>query len=587
MKYLAFLVLPVIMAVAVNTPPFAKSGADSVVAVQQEEADRTTVYYRFRTLINEAAYIPAQCYTKTKDNNGIVHNPCYACHTRSKRPNYINDPDFQVVYDFSEQSRKNRWANLFKDRRSHGASVSDEAMTDYIRTSNYFDQSGKLVLSDKLENDLPAAWDFDKNGRWDGVVPDLWYNFDAEGFDRDDKGRYTGWRAFAYYPFLGTFWPANGSTDDVLIRLPEVYQQDGDGNYNHDVYKANLAIVEAMVREQDIQIEPVEENALGNVDLDKNGEIGTADRVVYDWAPLKQRFMWYVGRAKSLQQEGEINIAAGLYPAGTEFLHSVRYIDFDDEGKVILSKRIKELRYARKRAWLNYSKLKDRADNEFKEKRDFPNRLRTVLGNHEVGVSNGQGWTYAAFIEDVTGDLRPQTYEELVFCVGCHGGVGATSDGIFSFERKLGFDAYRHGWYHWSQHSIQGLGDPLRADGRHEYAFYLEQNKAGDEFRGNTEIMNKFFDADGKLKKDQLGLMQNDISELLWPSKERAAMLNKAYKAIVEEQSFIHGRDSTVKPVDNVYRSLEEGQLTGIELPVFAEKLTLRNTAKGMSAITK
>jgi hypothetical protein len=93
----------------------------------------------------------------------------------------------------------------------------------------------------------------------------------------------------------------------------------------------------------------------------------------------------------------------------------------------------------------------------------------------------------AAFIEDADGALRPQTHEELAFCVRCHGGVGTTRDGIFSFARKIVYDSEQHGWYHWSQHGVRGLDDPVRADGTHEYAFYLEQTGAGDEFRANTE----------------------------------------------------------------------------------------------------
>jgi hypothetical protein len=331
--------------------------------------------------------------------------------------------------------------------------------------------------------------------------------------------------------------------------------------------------VEAMLRGRDVKIEPVDEKAVGHVDLDKDGTIGEASLIKYDWVPREERFMWYVGRALQLQKEGKLHLAAGLFPEGTEFIHTVRYIDVDDAGQVTMANRIKELRYARKQQWLNYSILRTKADNEFKEKHDFPDRLRTVRGNHEIGVTNNQGWTYAAFIEDSKGELRPQTYEELVFCVGCHGGIGATRDGIFSFERKLDFDQHQHGWYHWSQKSIKGLKDPLRRDGKHEYAYYLEQNGAGDEFRANEEIMTKFFDQQQKLKIDMVDKLKQDITVLLWPSEERAMTLNKAYKVIVDEQSYIHGRDATVKPPENVHQQLEAGQSTGVEKPVVAEKL--------------
>ena len=42
---------------------------------------------------NPAPYIPSQCYTKTEDAAGAVHNPCYACHITSVAPNYIDDAD--------------------------------------------------------------------------------------------------------------------------------------------------------------------------------------------------------------------------------------------------------------------------------------------------------------------------------------------------------------------------------------------------------------------------------------------------------------------------------------------------------------
>lgn len=305
----------------------------------------------------------------------------------------------------------------------------------------------------------------------------------------------------------------------------------------------------------------------------QNGVIGTADKVVYGWAPLQQRFMWYAGRANELQQLGELQIAAGLFPRGTEFLHTVRYIDVDQVGDMKLAARIREVRYARKRSWLNYSQLRARADSEFKEKHDFPNRLRTIIGNHESGIDNGQGWTYAAFIEDASGELRPQTYEELVFCAGCHGGISATRDGIFSFARKTSYDDYRHGWYHWSQKSIKELDDPLRADGKHEYAYYLEQNGASDEFLANDEIMRRFFDRNGRFETDMLARLENDISELLWPSAQRAMQLNKAYKTIIQEQSFIHGRDAMLAPPVNVHEKVDADQSTGIRQPAITQKL--------------
>jgi hypothetical protein len=530
--------------------------------------DNLPVPFKSRTLHNPAAYIPPQCYTKTKDDSGQIHNPCFSCHTPGMRPNFVEDADLQLGYDFAELPRTNRWTNLFKDRRAAVAGISEEETRQYIRASNYFDARGRISPAEKLAS-VPADWDYDNNGRWEGFVPDARFNFDAEGFDLDLHGVPTGWRAFAYYPFLGTFWPTNGSTDDVLIRLPAAFRTNLQGKEDLAVYKTNLAILEALFKERDVPIEPVDEAALGGVDLDRDGKIGVASKIVYAWAPREEVYMWYVGKALGEQKAGRVHLAAGLYPEGTEFLHTVRYIDVDDADNNVLSLRMKEVRYARKRYWATYADLENQALKEVKEKHAFPDRLRTVRGNIEAGVSNGQGWVYAGMIEDARGELRPQSYEELAFCVGCHGGIGATRDGVFSFHRKLDrADSHRRGWYHWSQKGLRGTPERLRSDGKPEYAFYLKTNNAGDEFRANREVMDTFFKADGKLDQTMLDNLHADIATLLFASKQRAMELNKAYWLIVREQSFRKGRDATIAPVDNVHQELKSDEKTGIESAV-------------------
>jgi hypothetical protein len=539
------------------------SGSFSLAGEEQQALPLKT-----RILNNTAAYIPSQCYTKTTDANGLIHNPCFACHTVPRHPNFVNDSSFQLNYDFSELSASNHWTNLFKDRRQELASISDQETLSYVRTSNYSGTTGNIVPATALAN-VPGEWDFDGDGKWQGFVPDAWFNFDGDGFDHDRQGHPTGWRAFAYYPFLGTFWPTNGSTDDVLIRLPQAFRTNLKGEYDSTVYKTNLAIVEALLKEKDVAITPVDEKALGGVDLDKDGKIGTASKIAYRWAPLEKKFMSYVGQALVEQKAGRVHLAAGLYPEGTEFLHTVRYIDVNDAGDNLLAPRMKEVRYARKRYWLSYADLESRALKEVKEKHDFPDRLRIVRGNIEAGVSNDQGWVYAGMIEDAKGELRPQTYEESVSCIGCHSGIGATRDGIFSFHRK--FDhagAHRQGWYHWSQKGLQGVPDRIRADGDAEYAHYLKANAAGDEFRNNLEVMEKFFNVDGTTKSAMVERLRSDISQLLFASKQRALELDKAYWLIVREQSFSKGRDATVSPVANVHRKLPSQQATRVEKPL-------------------
>ncbi|MBU1237280.1 MAG: hypothetical protein KJ634_01245 [Gammaproteobacteria bacterium] len=543
---------------------FAACGGGSGSSASSTE--NVSALMRTGYLSNPAPYIPSQCYTKTEDSEGGVHNPCYACHIESLAPNYINDAAVQLAYSLPTPALTNHWSNLFKDRSAAFAAIGDADILAYVRASNYLNADGSIKLVATLAS-VPAAWDADNNGEWNGYAPDLYLRFDDDGFDHDLQGNYTGWRAFAYYPFLGTFWPTNGSTDDVMIRLAPSFRQDESGAFSLTVYRTNLAIVEAMILRRDVTIDATDEVAL-NVDLDKDGTLGTATRVTYDWAPTDGRDMSYVGLARVQQLAGAVHLAAGLFPEGTEFIHSVRYIDVDDAGNISMAARMKELRYAIKKSWYSYSALNMAAAEEAKEKDQFPERTRQITGSAEVGLSNGQGWTFQSFIEDANGELRPQTYEENVFCMGCHSGIGATTDSNFSFPRKFGASAPNRGWYHWSQQTMVGLDEPVRSDGRNEYAYYLEQNGAGDEFRGNGEVQAKFFNADGSLKSDALAALADDITFLLFPSRERAIALNKGYRVIVQEQSYIYGRDAAVEPAVNVHQSVTEDQPTGIATAV-------------------
>jgi len=529
-----------------------------------------------KKIINsKSAYISPQCYTKTEDANAKVYNPCYACHINSEAPNFIDDYDLQESYAFSENSKKNPFTNSFKDRTALISAISNDEILTYIKEDNYKDEYGNIIIQNKLKYDLPNEWDFGfngkKDGKWSGYVPDCYFNFDDEGFDKDKNGNYTGWRAFAYNPFLGTFWPTNGSTDDVLIRLPSSMMQDVNGNFSKEIYKINLAIVESMVKKEDVQIDEVDENDY-DVDLNHNGTLEKTTKIVFKWNspdtlssyPKVIYKNYYVGLAKQELESNILNISPGLYPNGTEFLHSVRYIGIkDDKSGIKLANRMKELRYAKKRSWNNYTKLNNAANAEIKEKDAFPDRLRTISGNSENGLDTGLGWVYQGFIEDVKGNLRPQSYEETLSCIGCHSGIGVITDSTFAFPRKN--NNHKKGWYHWSQKDLVGLKDRILKNGKGEFAYYLENNGAGDEFRDNEEIKLKFFDESGDFITTELEKIKDDITYLIYPSIDRAILLNKAYKIIVEEQSYIYGKDVHVKSLHNtVHKELEVDKSTGI-----------------------
>ncbi len=500
-----------------------------------------------KLLYNQAAFIPSQCYVKTQPDDqktSVVSNPCYVCHTDSKAPNMMNDADTQLEFGFNQYARRNRWDNLFKDRSEAIKTISDDAMSAYVRESNYI-KNGELLLAKALQS-LPKTWDGNGNGKWDGYVPDSYFNFDEEGFDRTPQGEYTGWRAFVYVPFPGGFVPAAGSTDDVLIRLPELFWLDKNSQKTLAIYKLNLSIVESLIKQQDLTIPEVDEVVLG-VDLDRNGKLNKTRLIKFESNAVDGSGMRYVGRAEQLRQEGKLQLAAGLYPKGTEFLHSVRYVD-SKNGQVVLAERMKELRYAKKVGWASVPFHHQFAVAEAQERELFPEQIPQVVGDHETGVVNGLGWRFQGFIEDKAGALRPQNYEEHVFCVGCHSAIGALHDSTFAFGRK--HNAYKDGWAYWS-----GQDQALSA-----IAFVIADQAVKANFLDYfsqvgavTDFSVKDFSA------------QNVIGDL-FPTESQIWQMNKAYKVIVEEQSFIYGRDASVTPMtDLVHRVIKPQQKTGIE----------------------
>ncbi len=243
----------------------------------------------YEKIINtRAAYITPMCYTKTSDRvEAKVFNPCYSCHTKGKIPNYYNDSHLQEAYNFPKQAMKNPFTNLFKDKSKEVGLMSDSSILDYVRRSNYLTSKGDILLSQRLPD------------TWKGYRPDCYFNFDNEGFDQDKEGRYTGWRAFRYYPFLGTFWPTNGSTDDVLIRLDPLFTQDENKTFDKEVYRLNLAIVEALVKQKEIAFDFAVDERLYGVDINANGIVDTANTI-------SPKVKSYVGLAKLYLKEEKL-----------------------------------------------------------------------------------------------------------------------------------------------------------------------------------------------------------------------------------------------------------------------------------------
>jgi hypothetical protein len=529
------------------------------------------------TVGNRFAYIPPQCFTQVADGPSLrVQNPCYVCHADASEPNLASQPELQLSYEFPQAYAglhpRNPWRNVFRDLRPAIASIRDADVRAYVAHDNYAAADGGNALAVKLAN-VPAEWDIDHDGRWAGYVPDAQFRFDALGFDHRPDGALTGYRAFAYYPLPGAFMPSNGSFDDVLIRLPREFRTTAEGREDAAIYAINLAVVEAMIRRADVPIAPVDERALG-VDLDRDGQLSIATVVRYAFRPREPDSMSYVGGARALLRDRKLPIAPGLFPPGTEFLHSVRYLAVDDDGTVRAAPRMKELRYARKQRWLGYAELNDHAQREAKEAALNPDRPELFHGDAERGLHNALGWVYQGFIEDARGELRPQNREETLFCMGCHGGLSATEDSAFAFPRKL-HSGPELGWFapRWGQGFV--APDPLRTDGEPEYATYLKLNPEGDGYRSNDEARARFFDAAGQPRPVAFDQLAHDVTTLLLPSPARALALNKAYWLLVREQSFTNGRDAVLAPRARMLREVRMGSPTGIEVAEPAPRLRM------------
>jgi hypothetical protein len=472
------------------------------------------------------------------------------CHTRGEAPNYVDDENLQTTLLFPSVDLVNPWRNLLDPPIAHAREMTDEETLAAVRTSNYFDADGGITLERTL-------WAI-KDGPWHGFVPDAYFQFDDEGFDHSPDGAATGWRAFAYYPFPG-FFPTNGSADDVLIRLGDSFRRNAAGELDRSIYEINLAIVEALIVRASIPIAPVSEAALG-VDLDLDGKLGIADRVTFDDRGEATR-MRYVGRARD---DSGLAVAVGSFPIETEFLHTVRYLDVAPDGEVTLAPRMKEVRYAKKVRWSSYAISRANAVKDSREQDESVDGTHEVSWDPELGVFGRRGWIFQGFIEDESGALRPQTFEESAFCEGCHGGVGATVDNTFSFARKLGPSSPQGGWFHWSQHDLRGIGDPPRTDGLPEYETYLREAFSPDDFGDNSEGIARFFDDAGAPRESELALLRADVTRLLTPSAGRALSLDRASLAVTREQSFPLGRDPVLAASSHALTRVPVGTKTGI-----------------------
>ena len=471
-----------------------------------------------RTTFNAEAPIPPQCYTKTAGR----FNPCYVCHQNElpERENKMNDGHLQVAYAFSDVGMTNHWKNLFEDRSERVAAITDAEILDWIDQDNY------SALAPRLREEGFEGWIPDLENLHLGAAA-----FDEEGFAKDGSH----WVAFNYKPLPSTFWPTNGSTDDVMIRLSEPFRTNSNGDYSHDIYKANLAILEARLKGfAEIGSLPIDEAKVG-VDLNDDGKLSMVERI--------SKVDRYVGAASNRYN------GTYLYPKGTEFLHTVRYVGVSGDGEIVIPKRMKEVRYMRK--WREYAKQVYGREYQLEDFAKEAGRLPryNLIGDH--GLDNGFGWSVQGFIENRQGELRTLAYEENLFCMGCHSSIGATIDKTFSFPRKV------DGAAGWRYIDLRGMPDaPNYGEQQGEIATYLERVGGGGEFRSNPEMYSRWFAEDGSVNHAAIASAA-DVYKLITPSPQRALELNKAYRVIVEDQDYIYGRDATVAPPENVFHHID------------------------------
>ena len=135
---------------------------------------------------------------------GAVHNPCYACHLHPRGAELRRrQRSAAVVHACRGARRRTPGATCSRRRwRARRARPTSRCWRTSAQ-SNYFDAAGEHRRWRAAWRALPAAWDGEGDHRWDGYVPDACFHFDDRGFDRTPDGSATGWRAFAYTPFLG------------------------------------------------------------------------------------------------------------------------------------------------------------------------------------------------------------------------------------------------------------------------------------------------------------------------------------------------------------------------------------------------
>lgn len=422
----------------------------------------------YKPSYNEDPAISPQCWIETGYG---TQNACQYCHTdylaSIEHGNAFPIADDQVLYSFPT-ANLNRilWRNiLFPEEieqrlKDEGLQIPSRDNVDYVRQDNWSDLYAKVRDGGNdnwLNNDRPD----DSFALFPALDPRHLYPYnqndptgggthgyiDPEGFVRDEQNGYTGWRTVNFFPYA-IFTPLTGSVSGIYLRLPRQFMTEND-EFDAEVYKRNLDLLERNIKDRSF-----EETQ-------------------------------YYGDASS------IPVKKGFYPVSTEFAHPLHYVDLYADGDAgndvngvvgnagktyefpgTRSKRVKEIRYMYK--W------KDVGLEDITEDDNDDHEFEMFVGREGQGwVENGAGWILAGYIEDRMGNLRPQTTEEMVQCIGCHANVGNTVDAVWSFQRKLpgdkGWGEMDYGVYSYDRRDKTKLQDYMNTGvgkGELEYFYY-------------------------------------------------------------------------------------------------------------------
>lgn len=536
---------------------------------------------RARTLFNNPyANIPAQCYIETSFG---TQNACLFCHSnaaaRASLGNTLPQAGFnslignlQLEYAFGAADRFsispniNPWENTLQPKLLDDAFAKLEInatawdMQSYIQTDNWqaaynTKRGDKKVSNSTIKDDsfrlFPALNPASLPAQNDGFVRT---QNDDEALFVDALGKNTGWRAINFMPY-GIFTPHTGSVSGIYIRLDTKFMKDTNGSFSLETYKQNLELLEQAI----------------------------ADRI-------ENNVTHYNGLAS------DEPLQRGLFPLKTEFAHPLHYVDVEADGTLskfpgTRSLRVKEIRYMYK--WKMYYPSEPVAKDE---------NAPLYYNDKETWIDNGAGWWMSAFIENKDGELRPQTPQELMQCVGCHSsrygfepeqftsGTGNTIDTVWSFSRKFAGDAgwsemdylgYRHDKNASSETTagVSPRGDPINRDaGIGEYRKFLNhvvgaslygdmpesmenflksrittQNGYSDNFPAlefensqelkNIQTMRLRLIREFTAKKEYLTQEGNIEAPLLYPTLQESLNTARGYRKIVATQRFEKGKD--------------------------------------------